>query len=172
MSNGKSIPLTIVLVLIASFLITQAHAESDGQMTPEKMHQVISNYADKAKIQGNVIAFEYQKVPLYCVWDANADRMRMLSPIANRSDVTDEMMDTAMQANYHTVLDARYALGDGVIYAAFIHPLSSITKGELESAIRQVATAAATFGSSYSSGELVFPSNNENKAKSGQGKSM
>ncbi len=33
-----------------------------------------------------------------------------------------------MIANFHTALDARYAISDGVIYAAFIHPLSSLAR--------------------------------------------
>lgn len=160
--------LSIFLLVLTFGFVGKANAE----MTPEKLHQAIDGYSDKAQVQGNVIVFEYQQMTLYCVWDANADRMRILSPIANRSDVTDEMMEAAMQANYHSVLDARYAVGDGVLYSAFIHPLSTITKAELESAIRQVATAAATFGGSYSSGELVFPGNSENKAKKGEAKSM
>ena len=87
--------------------------------------------------------------------------MRIVTPIANASDLTPELLELALQANYHTVLDARYAIGDGILYAAFIHPLSSMTKSELESAIRQVATSALTFGSSFSSGELVFPGENK-----------
>ncbi len=161
--------LFVFILLISS---TQLRAQEIESMSPEKLFQVIENYSNKSQVQGNVIVFEYQQIQLYCVWDANADRMRLLSPIANRSDISDQMMEAAMQANYHSVLDARYAVGDGVLYSAFIHPLSSITKSELESAIRQVATAAATFGSSYSSGELVFPGNSENQAKGGKSKAL
>lgn len=158
--------------IVLAFLSLLGQAQNIDTMSPEKLHQVIDNYSDKTQVQGNVIVFEYRQIALYCVWDANADRMRILSPIANRSDVSEEMMESAMQANYHSVLDARYALGDGIVYSAYIHPLSSVTKNEVESAIRQVATAAATFGVSYSSGELVFPENSEEKPKKGIGKSM
>jgi len=172
MKNSTSSILGLTLLFVFTILsISNSFADS-GKMDPERLHQVIANYSENTKVNGNVIVFEYQKVTLYCVWDANADRMRMLSPIANRADLTDEMLEAAMQANYHTVLDARYAVGDGVLYSAFIHPLSPITQQEIESAIRQVATAAVTFGSSYSSGELVFPGQNEQKAKKGQNQSM
>jgi len=41
-------------------------------------------------------------------------------------------------------------------FAAFIHPLSPLTAEQVVSAIRQVASARATFGDSYSSGGLFF----------------
>ncbi|MBV1910923.1 MAG: hypothetical protein KUG78_16610 [Kangiellaceae bacterium] len=166
--------VTILLFISSCSEVNQADIsnESNQRMNPEKLYQIILSYAQDVEIKGNVIAFEYQNVSLICVWDANADRMRMLSPIANRSELTLNMVDAAMEANYHTVLDARYAVGDGVLYSAFIHPLSPITEQEVQSAIRQVAIAALTFGSSYSSGELVFPGNSAEKAKKGGDQTM
>lgn len=168
-------PFSVFKAIFITFLLAISTFEcfaDSKQMDPEQLRQVISDYSQKTKVSGNVISFEYQSIVLYCIWDANADRMRMISPIANRSDLSEEMIESAMKANYHTVLDARYALGDDVLYSAFIHPLSSISKLEIESAIRQVATAAATFGTSYSSGELVFPGKSEQKPKKGQNQSM
>ena len=60
------------------------------------------------------------------------------------------------EANFHTALDARYAFNKGILYAAYIHPLSTLTKAQLESALEQTATLAATFGKEYSSGSLIF----------------
>ena len=171
MKNEFIVSVKSVFVVFILFISTVSSANSN-QMGPESLLKVISDYSNNVKTNGNVIAFDYESVTLYCIWDANADRMRMISPIANRTDLTNKMLEAAMKANYHTALDARYAIGDDVLYSAFIHPLSSITKAEIESAIRQVATAAITFGSSYSSGELVFPGSSEQKAKKGQNKSM
>ena len=132
-------------------------AKETERMTPESLFKVIQSYTESANIENNVISFKYNQVSLYCIWDSKADRMRIITPIAETSKLSPELLELALRANYHTVLDARYAIGDDFLYAAFIHPLSSITKNELESAIRQVATSALTFGTSFSSGELIFP---------------
>jgi len=165
------------LIQLALLIILSApgYAESEqgsNRMSPEKLHAVISDYAKNAKVTNNLISFEYQETKIYCIWDANADRMRMISPIANLSDLSSELLELALKANYHTVLDARYAIGDGVLYSAFIHPLSPITNLEIESAIRQVSTAALTFGTSFTSGELVFPGESAEQAKKGKSPSL
>ena len=135
------------------------------KMTADRLLAVITEYAEDVKTENNLISFSYKKTKLYCVFDSNADRVRIISPIAEAEMVPDQMLIMALQANYHSVLDARYAIGDGIVYSAFIHPLSPLTIAELQSAIRQVATAAFTFGETFSSGELVFPGNRANESK-------
>lgn len=152
---------------MSSLFISASYAENEAapeQMNPEKLRAAIEQYSTDITVNNNVISFRYQNVTLYCIWDANADRMRIITPIANLSDLEPELIVLALKANYHTVLDARYAIGDDILYSVFIHPLSPITTAELESAIRQVATAALTFGSSFTSGELVFPGNSAEPA--------
>ncbi|TQV87120.1 YbjN domain-containing protein [Aliikangiella coralliicola] len=156
--------IVIKIIFSLSFLANIALA-NDGQMTAKLLTDTIKSYGNKIEINSNVISFKYDSVSLYCVFDINADRMRLVSPIANIDQLSAEMVIRAMQANYHSVLDARYAIGDDLIYSAFIHPLSSLTVKEVESAIRQVATAAQTFGGLYSSGELVFPQSPQREEK-------
>jgi len=155
--------------IILSLLILMTHhsllANDAKKMTPEKLFNAIQSYTESANVENNVISFKYNQVNLYCIWDIKADRMRIITPIAKSADLSVELLELALKANYHTVLDARYAIGDDLLYAAFIHPLSSITKNELESAIRQVATSALTFGTSFSSGELVFPEESKKDKK-------
>ena len=163
----------ILFTLFSSTVL--AEEKTENKTTPEYLHYVISKYTDNIEISNNVISFQYAGVPLFCVWDANADRMRMLTPIAKVEDLDPELLITLLKANYHTVLDARYAIGGETLYSTFIHPLSSITKYEIESAIRQVANTALTFGTSFSSGELVFPGNNtesESETREDQGEYM
>ncbi|MEM7595784.1 MAG: hypothetical protein AAF383_30500, partial [Cyanobacteria bacterium P01_A01_bin.83] len=61
-----------------------------------------------------------------------------------------------MVANFHTALDARYAISNGVVVTTFIHPLSSLQERDLLSALNQVSSLAETFGTSYTSGEVLF----------------
>ncbi len=62
------------------------------------------------------------------------------------------MLDT----NFHSALDARYVTSNGLVYAAYIHPLSPLRREEILSVLRQVAELVKTFGTPYSSGELSF----------------
>jgi hypothetical protein len=89
--------------------------------------------------------------------DETADRMRIISAIKEIDELSGAQLIVALEANFHSALDARYAISDGLVYAAYIHPLSSLSETEFRSAIRQVETAQHTFGSTYSSGELFFP---------------
>ena len=159
----KFIIRIIVLALILMLNTLQGSENDSQKMTDVKLLSEITKFADNVKSEGNLIAFNYNKLTLYCVYDINADRVRIVSPIVKVSEVSQEVLIIALQANYHSALDARYAIGDDVVYSAFIHPLSLLTIEELQSAIRQVSTAALTFGDTYSSGALSFPSKGQNQ---------
>ena len=96
------------------------------------------------------------EVALACLVDPRFDRMRIIAPIAELDDIDEELRDACLEANFHTALDARYATSDGVLYAAFIHPLESLDTELLASAVQQVANLVETFGTSFTSGPLVF----------------
>lgn len=100
--------------------------------------------------------FDRDGVRMACVTDTQFDRMRVIAPIIDEEEMTAEHIHACLEANFHTALDARYATSDGVLYAAFIHPLSPLTEPELRSAVDQVISLVQTYGSTYSSGTLVF----------------
>ncbi|MDM3872178.1 type III secretion system chaperone [Porticoccus sp. W117] len=154
------------LALILATGFAYAAEESTPQsMSQQQLNGLIEHYGENVKSSGNAAEFVFDEVDMLVVSDANADRMRIVSPIAHISNVEPQMVVQAMAANFHSVLDARYALGeDGTIYAAFIHPLSPLTEQQLLSALRQVASASETFGSTFTSGELVFPGSQPRQA--------
>lgn len=125
----------------------------------ERMEKIFREVADEheVKAQPGYWEFLFRGVPIVCISDKTHNRMRLVSPIMKEAELTDAQKDNLLRANFHTALDARYAAGNGVLWSAFIHPLGSLTNDDLKSAIRQVATLVATFGTSYSSGELLFP---------------
>lgn len=47
-------------------------------------------------------------------------------------------------------------MSNGMVVAAYLHPLSSLTNEQVVAAIKQVASARETFGTSYSSGAGFF----------------
>jgi hypothetical protein len=102
--------------------------------------------------------FAHQDVPMACLIDERFDRMRFIAPVTDVGDLDDATKDAILEANFHTTLDARYASSNGLLFAAFIHPLSSLDESLARSALDQVASLVHTFGTDYSSGALEFVS--------------
>jgi len=96
-----------------------------------------------------------------CLTDETHNRMRIISPIIEMEEVTDAAILRCMKANFHSALDANYAISDDVLWSTFIHPLKELTEEQLISALSQVYSCAKTFGTTYSSGALSFPNPNE-----------
>ncbi len=147
-----------IALMVIMLLAQPAFAEpgSTARMSGARLANIILELGDNVIIDGNVIAFNYAGADLQAVFDSRADRMRVVAPIISLAETESEQLLLALAANYHSVLDVRYALSDGVIFAAFIHPLGSLTDADLESAISQVASARNTFGTQYSSGVAFF----------------
>ena len=97
---------------------------------------------------------------MYLISDTQHNRMRIVAPITNYSDLTREQLDAVLESNYHKALDARYAVSKDVLFSAYIHPLSEMHERQVRDAVRQVANLALTFGTDYSSGDLSFDGDN------------
>ncbi|MEM8718830.1 MAG: hypothetical protein AAGE84_05915 [Cyanobacteria bacterium P01_G01_bin.39] len=107
--------------------------------------------------------FSINEISIIVVADPNANRMRIFSPVMDAQELTADQIQKMMVANFHTALDARYAISNGVVVTTFIHPLSSLQERDLLSALNQVSSLAETFGTSYTSGEVLFiPGGNGN----------
>lgn len=129
------------------------------EMSGENLRSVIERSADTVEQNGNSIRFAYKERLLICIYDENANRMRIISPIVKREGVDEEQLLNALVANFHSALDVKYALSDEIIWAVFIHPLKELSDHQVIDAIDQVYAAAVTFGTTYSSTNLVFPGN-------------
>ncbi|MEM7382181.1 MAG: hypothetical protein AAF361_13425, partial [Bacteroidota bacterium] len=92
-------------------------------------------------------------------------RMRIISPIVEREQLEEDQLLNALVANFHSALDVKYALSDEIIWSVFAHPLKELSEHQVLDAIEQVYLAALTFGTSYSSTNLVFPGNSGKKEK-------
>ncbi|MCG8464815.1 MAG: type III secretion system chaperone [Xanthomonadales bacterium] len=125
-------------------------------MTAERLGEIIQLIDANAVAQGNSWRFQFQERPLFLVYDKEADRMRLMSPIAEAEQLDEDLLYRMLQANYDAVLDPRYAIARGIVWSAFIHPLSPLSDEQFASAVVQVFTAAETFGTSFSSGGIVF----------------
>ena len=96
---------------------------------------------------------------LLVMTDETANRMRIMMPIQSFDPSRPQDFKTALialQANYDRALDARYAVSDGILWSAYLHPLRSLTEEDLASALDQVRTLRKTTGTTYNSGALQF----------------
>ncbi|WP_340076455.1 hypothetical protein [Leptobacterium sp. I13] len=132
-------------------------------MNTDKIGEIIYRIADSVQVNGNAWQFSYKDRILICITDENANRMRIISPIAERSKLSEDMLLNALVANYHTALDVKYAISDEIMWSIFVHPLKELSEAQIEDAISQVYYANYTFGYTYSSTSLVFPGNEKKK---------
>lgn len=127
-------------------------------MTRDRLESVVTRLSPITDGGGGVLAAVWNEVPMLVVSDESMDRMRIVSPIVETTELTERELEIMMEANYHATLDARYATSEGVLYAAYIHPLSSLTEEQVLSAMRQVAALVRNFGTTWSSDEMIFGS--------------
>ena len=125
-------------------------------MTQKHMEALLRSLGTGAEGVPGALSFRYEGVDIECISDVANDRMRLIATISPVSELTGEQVARILEANFHSALDARYATSRGYLYAAFIHPLSPLSDAELRSAVAQVANLARTFGTTYSSGALVY----------------
>lgn len=134
-------------------------------MDSSKLYEIIKQEADTVMVTGNSYHFVINESMLVCIYDENANRMRIISPIVEREKIGEEELLNALVANFHSVLDVKYALSDEILWSVYAHPLRELNEPQVIDAIQQVYAAALTFGGSYSSSGLVFPGNTKKVEK-------
>lgn len=135
---------------------TPAEASPENEAALDMMAEVIGALDSEAERSGNNWQFTVEERMLIVVTDANAGRMRIITPIAEAGALPQEALERLMQANFDTALDARYAIGQGVVWAAFVHPLDSLTTRDFASGVLQTKSLGDTFGTTFSSGVLNY----------------
>ncbi len=139
---------------VGQLAIAQAQAQS--AMTVARLGEILQ--AEANNVQGSAgqwqLSVEGQTVIVLA--DTANNRMRIMTPIGAAETLSVDQVEAILVANFHSALDARYAVTNGILVAVYVHPLASLQADDLRSALRQVATLAATFGTTYTSGELGF----------------
>ncbi|MCZ6595305.1 MAG: hypothetical protein O6943_10400 [Bacteroidetes bacterium] len=143
----------ILLILVLSF-------SASAQMDNTKLEALISQQVDSIIGTPGRWQVTYRELPMMIITDETNDRMRIIAPIVDVDKLDKEVLLDCLVANYHTALDVKYAVSNDIMWSVFIHPLSSLTEGELKSAIEQVYLAAINFGGSYTSTQLLFGGGN------------
>lgn len=130
--------------------------DPEQRMDLQSMDRVLRTMGPKVERDGGVWALEYLETPVLIITDSRANRMRVVSPVIEAAKVTEAQWAAMRVANFHTALDARYAVSNGMVYSLFLHPLGSLTDAELRSAVSQVVVLSKTFGTTYNSAGISF----------------
>ena len=149
----------MMMVALVS-VVTAAHGKevntANDVMTNVYLGQLIRRIDKNAQGDDGHWQFKVEDVTVTVLTDEKADRMRIIAPIAKAASLNKEMMKRLMQANFDSALDARYAVAKGVLWSAYIHPLSPLDAKQFLEGVGQVVNLKVTFGSSFSSGAMLF----------------
>lgn len=146
------------LLLLIFSCLTSLDAQN---MNNERLDSLLNEVADTIQRQGNVWEFIVEDIAMICITDESNNRMRIMSPIKEVKELTDEELISSLEANFHTSLDVRYAIAEKLIWSAFIHPLRELSDQQVFDAVIQVYSATQTFGTIYTSTYLTFPKGEE-----------
>ena len=144
------------LICTSAFLLI-LHLGFSQNMTNEKMGKILESVADSIQGNNGQWQLKIKDVFLMCVTDTNHNRMRIISPITEAKQLDEKLKSAALVANFHSALDVKYAIADDILWSAFIHPLKELTEAQVRDAVKQVYAANLTFGTTFSSTDLVFP---------------
>ncbi len=146
--------LFITLLMFSTVLSAQS-------MNNEQLENIFLQISDRVEGSQGQWQFSVDSLELLCLTDEYNNRMRIISPVAEMSHITEEQVMKCMEANFHTALDVKYAIGEGIMWVVFIHPLKELTEHQVIDAIKQIYSGVVTFGTHYSSGSLAFPTKME-----------
>lgn len=154
MVHTNKITMRYLLITIITLFSIQLSAQT---MTNKEMGRILNQVADSIEGKEGYWQIKLKEKFLLVITDSTHNRMRIICPIAYTKDLKEGVLIKALEANFHTVLDSKYAISDNIMWSVFIHPLKELSEPQLKDAIKQVYSGALTFGGTYTSSELVFP---------------
>ena len=161
--------LAIIIMMLVPGLATEKSGENANEpkrnhetrqppapMTTSRIDELIKRVDEKAVRQDQLWQLTVAGIGVTVITDEHADRMRIMVPITEASNLDQQILYRLLQANFDSALDARYSIARGVLWSAFIHPLTSLSNPEFLSGLGQTVNLVTTFGTSFSSGALLF----------------
>jgi hypothetical protein len=151
-----------VVIFVIIFSTQSILSQNMDNATLENIFTTISD-----TIQGKSGRWQFmiKDVMFVCLTDTANNRMRIISPITETNQLDEDTKTLLLLANFHTALDVKYAISDDVLWSVFIHPLKELTKDQVGDAVSQVYFANITFGTSFTSTNLMFPGKQKKEAK-------
>ncbi|MBN4069250.1 hypothetical protein JYT12_01265 [Beggiatoa alba] len=148
--------LAVISPLLSADEDISNNTATSSTMTNERIATLIKKLDDEVEGRPGFWLMHLDKFQIYVITDERAGRMRVMVPILPAADIEAEMLERLMQANFDSALDARYSIANETLWAAFVHPLSDLSDHLFFSGVAQSVNLAATYGTTYSSGALVF----------------
>lgn len=151
----------VLLSMVFFALLAYADEEQPALTMPDGMNNArIGALLEKLELQAAGGDGKWRVVlndrEVIIITNEAANRMRIFTPVIGADELTERILLRVMQANFDSALDARYAIAKGGLWSAFIHPLRSLDDEEFLQGLGQVVNLANTYGSSYSSGLLLY----------------
>ncbi len=153
----------VLIAVLMMFAVPLAGAEQQAQqesarqaMNNQRLQSILERIAGELSGRPGYWEFTVHGYRVSVITDERANRMRIIVPIVKAEDVGSGQMKRLMQANFDSALDARYSIARGMLWSAFIHPLSELSERQFIDGLAQTVNLAGTFGDSYSSGALIF----------------
>ena len=152
--------LLLVVFTVLSINLTYAQV-NNPDMSNDLLAEILNKVCYKVEGDSGYWNVYYKDRMIIVITDQKNNRMRMICPIVEQKKVKSKEMEEVMAANFDRALDVKYATYDNYLWSIFVHRLKELTPDQLYDAIDQVYMAAATYGSSYTSTNLVFGGGNK-----------
>ena len=148
------------------FLITSFSLGLSAQMDNQQMDKIIRSEATEVEGENGGWQMLYGDRPLLIITDETSNRMRIFTPVIEEKDLEAGQLNKMLEANFHSALDAKYSIYEGLVMSVYTHPLKELTETQLIDAMRQVVVLANTFGTTYNSTDMIFnPGGDSQKEK-------
>jgi hypothetical protein len=149
------------LLLLTFILFFSSISAQD--MTIKKIGKILKQETKITEGKEGIWTVKYAEHLVMIVTDAKANRMRIFSPIVAREDINEVALEKMLEANFHSALDAKYSIWEGVVISVYTHPLQELSENQFIDALQQVVRLSQTFGTSFSSTEFIFGNEGENE---------
>ena len=150
------IPSTIENYFLFFFFFCISFTADAQEMDNKQMEKILKTESGIVEGENGAWQALYKNHLLIILTDETNNRMRIFTPIVEESKLDEGELEKLLIANFHSALDAKYALYESYVVAVFTHPLKELTVAQLKDAMLQVATLSETFRTTYSSTELIF----------------
>ena len=143
-------------VLCLLGVVTPLIAEGTECSNADDVRAILEEVAlDVSGAEGQYLA-RYRNVRILVHANDQHDRLRIMTPVAAAHDMPLDELRVLLEANYGRALDAKYAIGEGAVWALFNRPLTGLDRETLLDGANQVVNLKKNFGTSYRSTSLTF----------------
>lgn len=145
-----------MLLCLGLFLAALPLTAQSGRMTVKRLGRILEQHCENLEGRPGLWQADFASRGIIIVTDAAANRMRIFTPVELEANLKEAQLRLMLRANFHTALDAKYGLYEGYVVSIFMHPLRELSEEQVVDALQQVVHLADTFGTTYSSKDLLF----------------